>query len=113
MSLLLKGILFGTLAQILTFLQFQGGIKYGIYKNHPWLLALGGIPISYLFMLSVSNFVQAYSGEIWPSRLIGFGIGVIVFTFMSYWMFSEPITTKTTVCLLLSIAIILVQVFWK
>lgn len=113
MSLLLKGILFGTLAQILTFLQFQGGIKYGIYQKAPWLLALGGIPISYLFMLSVSNFVQAYEGEIWPSRLIGFGIGVIVFTFMSYWMFNEPITTKTTVCLLLSIAIILVQVFWK
>lgn len=112
-SLLLKGIIYGILGQLLTFLQFQGGIKYGIYQKYPWILALGGIPISYLFMLSVANFVQAYDGQIWPSRLIGFGIGVIVFTVMSYAMFNEPITTKTTVCLILSIAIILVQVFWK
>jgi hypothetical protein len=35
----------------------------------------------------------------WPSRLIGFGIGVIVFTIMSYYMFKEPITPKTLTCL--------------
>lgn len=113
MSLILKGILYGALAQFLTFLQFQGGLKYGLNVKHPYLLALGGIPISYLFMLSVANFVQAYGGEIWPSRLIGFGIGVIVFTIMSYLMFNEPITVKTLVCLGLSVSIILVQVFWK
>lgn len=113
MSLILKGILYGVLAQVLTFLQFQGGLKYGLNVKYPFLLALGGIPISFLFMLSVTNFVQAYGGEIWPSRLIGFGIGVIVFTIMSYIMFNEPLTPKTLICLGLSISIIFVQIFWK
>jgi multidrug transporter EmrE-like cation transporter len=57
--------------------------------------------------------VEAYNGEIWPSRLIGFGIGIIVFSLMSYFLFKEPFTAKTVVCLFLAVLIILVQVFWK
>ena len=72
-----------------------------------------GIPISLMFMESVKNFVLAYDGQIWPSRLIGFGIGVIVFTLMSYFLFKEPISLKTLFCLFLGLCIILVQIFWK
>jgi multidrug transporter EmrE-like cation transporter len=72
-----------------------------------------GIPISLLFMYSVKNFVTAYDGQIWPSRLIGFGIGVIVFTIMSHYMFREPLTPKTLTCLSLGVIIILIQIFWK
>jgi multidrug transporter EmrE-like cation transporter len=113
MSLLLKGIIYCIVAQILTFLQFQGGIKYGITEKHPWLLALGGIPISYLFMMSVTNFMKAYNGEIWPSRLFGFGIGIVIFTLMSHLLFNEHITWKTGVCILLGLVIIIIQVYWK
>jgi hypothetical protein len=112
-SLLLKGIIFGAIAQTLTFLQFQGGIKYGWADKYPWVLAIGGIPISYLFMQSVKFMVLAYGGQIWPSRLIGFSVGMIVFTAMSYLLFKEPITTKTFVCLILSLVIITLQVLWK
>lgn len=113
MSLLLKGILYCIVAQILTFLQFQGGLKYGLTEKYPWFLALGGIPISYLFMMSVMNIVKYYDGEIWPSRIYGFGIGVIIFSVMSHLMFNEPINYKTGVCLLLSLAIVIIQVYWK
>lgn len=71
------------------------------------------IPISYLFIKSVEYFVAAYNGEIWPSRLIGFGIGVIIFTLMSKLLFGEPFTTKTAVCLALGTAIVLIQILWK
>jgi multidrug transporter EmrE-like cation transporter len=71
------------------------------------------IPISYLFIKSVEYFVAAYNGEIWPSRLIGFGIGVIIFTLMSKMLFGEPFTTKTAVCLALGTAIVLIQILWK
>jgi len=84
---LLKGFIFGLLAQVLTFFQLQGQMKFEWFKNNTLLVACMGIPISLLFMYSVKNFVTAYDGQIWPSRLIGFGIGVIVFTIMSHYMF--------------------------
>ena len=110
---LLKGFIFGLIAQILTFFQLQGQIKYEWFKNHPIIMAFMGVPISLLFMTSVKNMVMAYDGQIWPSRLIGFGIGVIVFTVMSHWLFKEPLTLKTLICLGLGVCIILIQLFWK
>ena len=113
MNKLLIGVLYGVIAQILTFLQLQGNIKYGWFQKYPVIMLLAAMPISYLFIKSVENFVAAYNGEIWPSRLIGFGIGVIIFTLMSKIMFGEPFTSKTAVCLALGTAIVLIQILWK
>jgi hypothetical protein len=88
-------------------------MKYSILKNNTWFVVLLGLPISYLFMLSVKHFVAAYDGQIWPSRLIGFGIGVVVFSLMSHWLFKEPFTLKTLVCLGLGSLIVLIQILWK
>jgi multidrug transporter EmrE-like cation transporter len=110
---LIKGFIFGLLAQIFTFLQLQGQMKYDLLKNNMWLTAIMGIPISLLFMFSVRNLITAYNGEIWPSRLIGFGIGVITFAIMSHFMFKEPLSLKTLACLSLGVCIILIQIFWK
>lgn len=110
---IIKGIIYGFIAQVLTFFQLQGQMKYDWVKNHPILIALAGVPISLLFMASVKNFIVAYNGEIWPSRLIGFAVGIITFAFMSYFLFKEPITPKTLVCLGLGTLIILIQIFWK
>ena len=107
------GVLYGVIAQILTFLQLQGNIKYGWFQKYPVIMLGIAIPISYLFIKSVEYFVAAYNGEIWPSRLIGFGIGVIIFTLMSKLLFGEPFTTKTAVCLALGTAIVLIQILWK
>ena len=107
------GVVWGLLAQSLTFLQLQGQLKYDFLKHNIWLTVLMGIPISFMFMMSVKSFVGAFDGQIWPSRLIGFGLGVVVFTFMSHFLFKEPITTKTGICLVLGLLIILVQLFWK
>ena len=110
---LFYGILLGLIAQIITFFQLQGQMKIEWIKNNMWFSLLMGIPISYLFMMSVKNMVLAYNGQIWPSRLIGFGIGVVVFTAMSHLLFKEPLTPKTLICLGLGVLIILVQIFWK
>lgn len=107
------GVLYAVIAQILTFLQLQGNIKYGWFQKYPIIMLLAAMPISYLFIKSVEYFVAAYNGEIWPSRLIGFGIGVIIFTLMSKMLFGEPFTTKTAVCLTLGTAIVLIQILWK
>ena len=94
-------------------MQLQGQMKYDVLKNNVWALLIMGIPISFLFMQSVKHFVLAFDGQIWPSRIWGFSIGVIVFTIMSQILFKEQLTAKTMICLLLALAIILVQLFWK
>lgn len=110
---LLKGFFYGLIAQVITFMQLQGQMKYSILKNNTWFVVLLGLPISYLFMISVKHFVAAYDGQIWPSRLIGFGIGVVVFGLMSHWLFKEPFTLKTLICLGLGSLIVLIQILWK
>lgn len=107
------GVVFGILAQILTFFQLQGPMKYEWFKSHYWLVVLMGIPVSMLFMYSVKNMVFAYGGEMWPSRLIGFSIGAVVFTYLSWYIFGEPLTLKTIICLVLSFTILGVQIFMK
>jgi len=110
---ILIGVLWGIAAQIITFVQLQGQLKFDFLKHNTWFTVLMGIPISFMFMQSVKCFVEGFGGEIWPSRLLGFGIGVIVFTLMSEVMFKEPFTTKTGICLFLGLLIILTQLFWK
>jgi len=110
---LLIGTFFGFLAQVITFYQLQGSLKYDWFKNHYWLVVLMGIPISMMFMFSVKHMVTAFDGEIWPSRLIGFSIGTIVFTVLSWSLFGEPLTLKTLICLILALGILLIQLIWR
>jgi len=107
------GVLWGIVGQVLSFIQLQGGIQWGWTDKYSWALIFLGLPISWSFMKSVYYFITAFHGHQWPSRLIGFGIGVIVFSILSWILFKEGITLKTGVCLLLSLAIISVQVLWK
>jgi len=76
-------------------------------------MALAGLPIGYLVILASREMVSLYNGETWPNRIIGFSIGVIVFSIMAWWLLKEPMTTKTMICLSLSFVILLIQLFWK
>lgn len=113
MNRLLLGFLYGLIAQILTFLQLQGNIKWNWYERYPIILLSVSIPIAWLYIKSVEYFVESFNGEIWPSRLIGFSIGVVVFALMSFFLFNESISTKTFVCLILACGILGIQIFWK
>lgn len=110
---LIIGIIFGIIAQIIIFFQLQGQMKYDFLKNNYWLVVLMGIPASMFFIHSVKNMVIAYNGQMWPSRLIGFSIGAIVFTYFSWYLFNEPLSLKTIICLILSFAILAIQLFVK
>ena len=101
------------IGQVLTFYQIQGPIKYEFIKNNIWIPVLMGIPISMLFMGGMTMLIKYYEGALWPSRIIGFSIGTIVYGMMANLVFNESVNLKTTICLILSLIIILVQVFWK
>jgi len=64
-------------------------------------------------MSSVRHLIAAFNGELWPSRMIGFVIGVFVYTFMSIALFDEPLKTKTLICLFFAFLILMIQLFWK
>ena len=113
MSKLVIGILMGIIAQILVFLQIQGSLKYQLFKDYKWIVILMSIPISWIFIESVKYIYDWSGGQLWPARLIGFSIGIIVFTIMSSLLFGEGISIKTGTCLILSAIILIIQIFWK
>jgi len=110
---LVIGILLGVVGQILTFFQIQAPNRWEWMRQHYALLVGMGIPISIIFMQSVKHLVEAFDGQLWPSRLIGFSIGAIVFTILSSILFNEPLSLKTVICLLLALTILLIQLFVK
>jgi hypothetical protein len=110
---LIIGCLYTLIAQILTFFQLQGNIKYNLYNRYPITLLLLSIPISWLYIQSVKYFVIYFGGDVWPSRILGTIIGIIVFTLMAIIIFKEPVTLKTFICILLSILILAVQLLMK
>jgi uncharacterized protein with PQ loop repeat len=107
------GILFGILGQVGTFLQLQGSYKFGWQDKYKVLIILSSLPLGYLYIKSVNYFIEGFNGQIWPSRLIGFGIGVIIFTLMTYYVFKEPLSVKNGICLLLGFCIVFIQIFFK
>ncbi len=113
MNRLLMGIIYGIFGQILSFLQLQGSIKYGWFQKYPIIVLLSALPTTWIYIKSVEHLVEWSDGQLWPSRLIGFGIGIIVFVGLSMILFKEPLTLKTLTCLMLAASILLVQIFWK
>jgi hypothetical protein len=113
---MIKPLLFGLgltcIGHVLSFIQLQGQFKYEWMKNNLFFSALLGVPISYLYIISVKYVVDAFDGDIWPSRLLGFAMGAIVFAIMSKCWFDEPFTFKTGICLSLAACIVCIQM-WK
>jgi hypothetical protein len=110
---LFKGFFFGVLGQIFSFLQLQGSVKFGWYEKYPIIILLSSIPAAWFYIKSVEGFVNHFDGQLWPSRLIGFGIGIVVFVTLSIILFKEPLTPKTLICLLLAATILGIQILWK
>lgn len=107
------GLLYGIAAQVLTFLQLQGQFKFQWAKDNPMYMAILGFPLSLLYLQSVKYMVAHFDGNLWPSRLLGFAIGAVVFMAMSWMWFKEPLSIKTLTCLALALAIMGIQLFWK
>ena len=105
--------MYGLLGQVGSFMQLQGAMKLGWFPKYFWPVLLMSVPLSWLYIKSVEHFLAAFDGQLWPSRLIGFGLGITIFSIMSHFMFKEPLTPKTLVCVGLGLIIIVIQVIWK
>ena len=110
---IIYGVMYGLLGQVGSFMQLQGAMKLGWFPKYFWPVLLMSVPLSWLYIKSVEHFLAAFDGQLWPSRLIGFGLGIAIFSIMSHFMFKEPLTPKTLVCVGLGLIIIAIQVIWK
>jgi multidrug transporter EmrE-like cation transporter len=105
-------LILSIVAQVISFIQLQGQMLWKFPKDNPYIMMLLGLPISLIFIKTTKIFNQHFDAN-WPGRLIGFGVGVIVFTIMSWLLFKENPTPKTLVCLGLAFTIVTLQIFWK
>ena len=110
---LFYGILFFLLAHICAFLQLNGQFKWEWFAEHEWVIALCGAPMSFLYIWGTKYTVEGMDGLLWPTRFIGFGVGIIVYAIMVNYFFSEGFSVKTIISILLAIILICIQAFWK
>jgi len=110
---LILGLLLFLGAHLVTWFQLNGQFIWEWFKNNTFILALFGVPISYLYIYATKYTVAHFEGTLWPARFIGFGVGILVYALFLGIFFKEGITLKTLVSLSISLVLICIQVFWK
>ncbi len=108
------GSAFLFVAQILVWFQIYAPVKIEWFKGKgSWFPYIAAIPISFMFIKGVEYIVLGTGGTMWPSRIIGFCLGIISFAFLTSHFNNEPITLKTGVCIFLCVCILAIQMLWK
>lgn len=110
---LLQGIFFFALAHIFVFFQLNGQFKWEWFSRNEFILALWGIPISFLYIWGTKYTVNSFGGLLWPSRFVGFGVGIILYGLLVNYFFNEGINMKTFISLILATLLICIQTLWK
>jgi hypothetical protein len=112
-SKLIQGTLLFLLGQTLVWYQINGQFISTWMKGHPLAVSFLGVPISFVYIYATQHLVEAFDGDMWPQRLIGFSMGMIAFAFLTWLHLNQGITLKTGVTLILAITIVLIQILWK
>lgn len=110
---LLIGVLAFIVAHILTFLQLNGQFLWESFRKNEWLVAAAGVILSFFYIWGTKYTVQGFGGLLWPTRFVGFGIGISTYALGVSYFFNEGITTKTFISLILAFILICIQVLWK
>ena len=68
-----------------------------------------GVPISWLFWYCTKIGYEGF-GALWPVRFMGFATSMLTFPILTWYYLGEAITLKTALTILLSIAIMIIQI---
>ena len=111
MTKLWWAIIAQAIASVIAFYQLQGHYVYENVKflKSIWWVYATSLIIAPLFWYS-TKWSYEHFGQYWNIRLMGFGMGTVVFGFMTWLLSNEIPTIKTFICILLAIAIILIQI---
>ena len=107
MNKLVLVILMSFVGNCIAWLHMNAQFKWD-WAKQTWWIIFGGIPISFLFYYS-TRWSYEYFGYFWNIRLIGFGMGTLVFGLLAWLILNEPPNTKVIISLILSLVIILIQ----
>ena len=111
---LIVGTLLFLLGQSLIWLQTNGQFIWPVWKKFNLLVAFafGGL-ISYIVIKATAYTAEYYEGQLWPGRFIASATGLITFTALTYLFMGEGVNLKTGISLVLAVALICVQIFWR
>ena len=111
---LLLAMGFFAVGHTLIWFQTNGQFLWKWFRENPLIVSIiGGTIISYFFIAGTKHIVTYSDGLLWPGRLMGFGIGISSFTILTIIYMGEGLTTKTNTSLILAIALVSKQIFWK
>ena len=98
-------------AAILAFFQLQAHYVWPTkpFLKSMWWVYLTSVIIAPLFFYS-TKWSYEHFGAFWNMRLAGFGIGTLIFGLLTWSLIGDIPTLKTIICLLLAVAIILIQI---
>tara|TARA_A100001515_G_scaffold140480_1_gene136234 strand:- start:9 stop:353 length:345 start_codon:yes stop_codon:yes gene_type:complete len=107
MNKLLMGLVISFVGHIIAWFHMQGQFKYE-WARSIWWVVLGGIPISLCFYYGTRWYYE-YFNNYWYVRPIGFGMATLIFGIMTWLVLDELPDTRTIICLILSVIIIIIQ----
>jgi len=114
MSSIYIAVLSVILANVLVWFQLNGQFKWEWFKNNELLIAtIFALPISWLYIQYQKNAFVVFKESLWSIRLIGFSIGLIVFSIMTWAFSKEVLTMKHLICIGLAFLIIGIQTLVK
>ena len=111
-SLLTKLIMYLVFGNIMAWYQLQGQfLSNPFFKqlfSRDLAVVILGLPIGWLFWRSATLSYEIFGG-VWNVRLIGFGIGTLVFGIMTMFILKELPSWHTVISIELAAAIIKLQ----
>jgi len=111
MNPILQLILYLFTANVIAWFQIQGQFltgKAGKLLSTDLAVVLLGIPIGWLLWKSAALSYTIFGG-VWNIRMIGFGMGTMIFGILTWSILGETPAWHTTISIILAIAIILLQ----
>ena len=108
------GVIFLIVGQILVWFMNNSQFAWEWWKDKPVITSLiYCFPVSLLFWYG-SKYSYEGLGGAWGSRLLGYGLSYLTFPILTYVILKESMfTPKTLTCVLLSLCIVGIQIFWK
>ena len=107
MNKLLLAITVSLFGHVLAWFHMQAQFKWEWAKSL-WWIVLGGIPISFAFYYGTRWYYE-YFNNYWYVRPIGFGMATITMGILTWLILDELPDTRTIICWVLSVIIIIIQ----
>lgn len=110
----LLGVFLFIIAQVIIWFQTNSQFIWDWPRKNPiWIAIITATPAAYILIMATNYMAAYYHGELWPVRIVGFSIGILIFALMTkYWM-GQGLDLKTIVSICIAAILILIQIYWK